>query len=170
MRKGSFVNRFFRKSEQSKADEARLAEFAATIASINRSQATIEFELDGTIITANENFLRTMGYGLAEIQGRHHSLFARADYVGSDDYIKFWRSLNDGQFMAGKFERLGKGGASVWLQATYNPLFDAAGNVYKVIKFATEITAAEHQRIKAEAERLARLIHALPENGLADIA
>ena len=136
-------------------DTARVAEFEATMASIHRSQAVIEFELDGTIITANENFLRTMGYTLSEVKGRHHSMFASPDYAHSPAYKDFWSALNSGQFMAGKFQRIGKGGKDVWIQGAYNPLLDKAGRPYKVIKFATEITAAEHERIQREAERVA---------------
>jgi methyl-accepting chemotaxis protein len=135
------------------ADRGRIAELEATVASIDRSQAMIEFELDGAIITANENFLRTMGYSLAEIQGRHHSMFVSPDYARSSEYREFWRSLNSGQFLAGKFQRVGKGGADVWIQGAYNPLLDAAGRPYKIVKFASEVTKAEHERINAEAER-----------------
>jgi methyl-accepting chemotaxis protein len=133
----------------------RVAELEATVASISRSQAVIEFQLDGTIITANENFLRTLGYTLAEIQGRHHSMFVRPDFANSPEYREFWRSLNGGQFMAGKFQRMGKGGADIWIQGAYNPLLDAAGKPYKITKFATDITRAEHERLKSEAERVA---------------
>src|SRR5579859_5230952 len=88
-----------------------VSELEATVAAIDRSQAMIEFDLDGTIITANENFLRTMGYSLSEVQGRHHSLFVSPEYARSAEYKDFWRGLNSGQFMAGKFQRVGKGGA-----------------------------------------------------------
>ncbi|HEX4179363.1 MAG TPA: methyl-accepting chemotaxis protein [Caulobacteraceae bacterium] len=136
-----------------KLDQGRTLELEATLASISRSQAVIELELDGTIITANENFLRTMGYTLDEIQGRLHSMFVGADYARSVDYKDFWRSLNSGQFMAGKFQRVGKGGRDVWIQGAYNPLLDANGRAYKIVKFAIDITEAEHLQIKAEAER-----------------
>ena len=146
------MNLFGKKQSQS-FDAARVAELEATIASISRSQAVIEFELDGTIITANENFLTTLGYSLSEIKGRRHSMFVRPDYAKTQDYKEFWRSLNDGQFLAGKFQRVGKGGADIWIQGAYNPLLDSAGKPYKIIKFATEITEAEHERIKIEADR-----------------
>jgi methyl-accepting chemotaxis protein len=143
----------FGRREASTVDRTRGADLEATLASIHRSQAVIEFELDGTIITANENFLKTMGYSLGEIQGRHHSLFVSPEYAQSNEYKGFWRQLNSGQFMAGKFQRVGKGGRDVWIQGAYNPLMDAGGRAYKIVKFATEITDAENQRQKVEAER-----------------
>jgi len=135
-------------------EAAHIAEIEATLASIHRTQAVIEFQLDGTIIVANENFLKTVGYALDEIKGRHHSMFADPDYARSPAYAEFWRTLNSGQFMAGKFQRVGKGGKDIWIQGAYNPLLDASGKPYKIIKFATEITEAEHARIRQEAERL----------------
>jgi methyl-accepting chemotaxis protein len=130
-----------------------LAELEATVVAINRSQAVIEFELDGTIITANENFLRTMGYSLAEVQGRHHSMFVSPEYARSPAYKDFWRTLNNGQFLADKFQRVGKGGAEVWIQGAYNPVLDKTGKPYKVIKFAIDITQVEQERARNEADR-----------------
>ena len=116
-------------------------------AAINRVLAVIEFELDGTIITANENFLKTLGYTLEEIQGQHHSLFVEPDYKTSPEYKEFWRALGAGRFQAAEYKRLAKGGREVWIQASYNPVFDTDGKPYKVIKFATEITDTVRQRI-----------------------
>jgi methyl-accepting chemotaxis protein len=134
-------------------DDRREAELAATVAALNRSLAVIEFELDGTIIEANDNFLRTLGYTRAEVVGRHHSMFVSPDYAKSPDYAAFWRTLREGQFLADKYRRIGKGGAEVWIQGSYNPVLDAAGKPYKVIKFASDITEVEHERARREAER-----------------
>jgi len=100
----------------------------------------IEFKMDGTIITANQNFLDAMGYRLDEIQGKHHQMFAPPDLRGSDAYKAFWASLNRGEFQAAEYKRIGKGGREVWIQASYNPILDGAGRPVKVIKFATDIT------------------------------
>ena len=132
---------------------ARINDLEAVVAAIQRSQAVIEFTLDGAIITANENFLATLGYRLDEIQGRKHSLFVDADYAASGEYQAFWRRLNAGEFFADKFRRVGKGGREVWIQGSYNPIFDKHGKVTKVIKFATDITAIELERRQVEAER-----------------
>src|SRR4051794_40046858 len=102
------------------AEAEQLKNLAATVAAVGRAQAVIEFELDGTVITANENFLKTLGYGLAEVVGQHHSLFVDPDFARSAEYQDFWRSLRSGQFSAGKYRRVGKAGVEVWIQATYN--------------------------------------------------
>ncbi|MDQ6953347.1 MAG: methyl-accepting chemotaxis protein [Mariprofundaceae bacterium] len=111
-----------------------------TLAAIDKVMATIEFELDGTIITANHNFLEALSYTLDEVQGQHHRLFVTAEYQESSAYKKFWKKLNKGEFIADKFMRLGKGGKEVWIQASYNPIRNEQGDVYKVIKFATDVT------------------------------
>ncbi|PIT01738.1 histidine kinase [Bradyrhizobium nitroreducens] len=114
---------------------------ASKIAAISRAQAVIEFKLDGTIVTANENFCKTLGYSLSEIEGKHHSLFvAEADRNGTA-YRGFWAALNRGEYQAGEFKRIGKGGREVWILASYNPLLDETGKPYGVVKFATDITA-----------------------------
>ncbi len=113
----------------------------AQVAAIRRSQAVIEFELNGTILWANDNFLNTLGYSLQEIQGRHHSMFVEPAYAESHDYGRFWRELGEGKFQSSEFKRIGRGGKEVWIQATYNPLMDANGVPYKVVKFATDVTA-----------------------------
>ena len=112
----------------------------AQAAAIGRSQAVIEFEMDGTIITANQNFLDAMGYRLDEIQGKHHRMFVTADMRGSAAYQAFWASLNRGEFQAAEYKRIGKGGREIWIQASYNPILNDAGRPVKVIKFATDIT------------------------------
>lgn len=113
---------------------------AEMLKAIDRVQAIIEFELDGTVITANENFLKTLGYSLEEIKGRHHRMFCETDYVSSPEYKAFWEKLARGEFDAGEYKRVGKGGKEVWIQASYNPLFDAAGRPYKVVKFASDVS------------------------------
>lgn len=109
------------------ASENQQSGLEAVMTAIDKSQAVIEFKLDGTIITANQNLLSTMGYSLSEIQGRHHSMFAPPGLAESDGYREFWQTLNQGRFVADKFLRVAKGGREVWLQATYNPVLDAAG-------------------------------------------
>lgn len=127
------------------ASAKRDAELRSQAEAIHRSQAVIEFDLDGTILTANQNFLDVMGYDLAEIQSRHHSMFAEADFAQSREYKEFWAALRRGEFQAGQYKRLGKGGREVWIEASYNPIFDAGGKPYKIIKFATDLTPRKRQ-------------------------
>ncbi|MBP5856711.1 PAS domain-containing methyl-accepting chemotaxis protein [Marivibrio halodurans] len=128
------------------------------VEAISRSQAVIEFELDGTIVRANENFLKTMGYRLEEIVGKHHRMFADPADANSPDYAKFWQDLRGGAFRGGEFRRFAKGGRDVWLQATYNPILDPKGRPFKVVKFAIDITASVLAR--REAERVAAEVDA----------
>lgn len=121
----------------------------ALVQAIERSMAVIEFSLDGQVLRANENFLRTMGYGLAEIVGRHHRMFCAEDYVASSDYSNFWASLGRGQYLSGQFRRINRHGDEVWLEASYNPVFDPDGKPCKVVKFASDITQ-QTQRNLAE--------------------
>jgi methyl-accepting chemotaxis protein len=146
---------FFSAKRTDQASAQRLADLTATVAAIDRSQAMIEFQLDGTIITANKNFLETVGYSLAEIVGRHHEMFVDPAYGCSAEYKAFWASLGRGEFFSDKFQRVGKGGRDVWIQGAYNPIFDAAGRPYKVIKFAVDITQVELERIANETRRKA---------------
>ncbi len=113
---------------------------AGKIAAINRAQAVIEFTPDGIITSANDNFLSAVGYNLDEITGKHHRIFLQAAYAESADYAEFWRRLGSGEFIAGEFERVGKSGQSIWIQASYNPIFDSEGTVISVVKFATDVT------------------------------
>ena len=124
------------------------------MAAIDRSQAVIEFNLDGTIITANENFLLTMGYAIEEIRGAHHRSFMDPEEAASADYAAFWRSLNEGQFVADKFRRLAKGGREVWLQASYNPIIGPDGRPVRVVKLAVDITREQVDSNRREAERI----------------
>lgn len=119
----------------------RDAELAGQVAAIGRSQAVIEFDMDGTIRNANRNFLDTMGYSIEEIKGRHHSIFVDPAYRESSDYRAFWDKLRRGEYQAAEYKRIGKGGREIWLQATYNPILDGAGRPFKVVKFATDVTA-----------------------------
>jgi methyl-accepting chemotaxis protein len=114
---------------------------AAKLDAISRSQAVIEFDLDGTIRMANDNFLQAMGYTLDEIKGQHHRIFATADYAATSEYRKFWDDLRQGRFFAGKIARVGKHGNTVWLEANYNPIFDGQGRLVGVLKCATDITS-----------------------------
>lgn len=107
---------------------------------ISRTQAVIEFNLDGTVIKANDNFLKTMNYQSKEIVGQHHSMFCDATYTKSNDYRMFWEKLNRGEFQSGEFMRFGRGGAEIWINASYAPILDASGRPYKVVKYATDIT------------------------------
>ncbi len=118
------------------------ADAMGQIAAIGKSQAVIHFNLDGTIIDANENFLSAMGYRLDEIKGKHHSLFVSEAHARSDDYRRFWEKLRAGKYDAGEYQRLGKGGREIWIQASYNPIFDMNGKPFKVVKFASDITAS----------------------------
>jgi len=113
----------------------------AQLDAIGRSQATIEFALDGTILTANENFLKALGYGLEEIKGKHHSMFVPADQRGGAAYKAFWSALKSGEFQAAEFKRIAKGGREIWIEASYNPVLDGDGKPVKVVKIATDITA-----------------------------
>ncbi|MBR0698373.1 PAS domain-containing methyl-accepting chemotaxis protein [Bradyrhizobium diazoefficiens] len=118
---------------------------ASKLAAINRAQAVIEFKLDGTVVTANENFCKALGYSLAEIEGKHHSLFMpQADRDGAA-YREFWEKLNRGEYQAGEFKRIGKGGREVWILASYNPVMDDTGKPFGVVKFATDVTAQKLQ-------------------------
>ncbi|MFJ2539947.1 MULTISPECIES: PAS domain-containing methyl-accepting chemotaxis protein [unclassified Pseudomonas] len=117
------------------------SETNAKLQAIDRAMAVIEFNLDGSILTANQNFLTRMGYTLAELKGKHHRLFCPPERVNSSAYEDFWRRLNQGEFFHGQFERIDKRGQTVWLEANYNPVYDAAGRLCKVVKFASDVTA-----------------------------
>jgi len=119
------------------------------IDAINKSQAVIHFNPDGTIITANQNFLATLGYALSEIAGQHHRMFVEDHERNSHAYKAFWDALNRGEFQSGEYKRLGKGGKEIWIQASYNPIVDPVdGKVLKVVKFATDITAGVQERMR----------------------
>lgn len=116
------------------------AENSAFIQALLRSTAVIEFDLGGHVLTANDQFLRGMGYNLAQIKGKHHSLFCDPHEVSQASYKDFWATLNRGEFVASRFKRIDSSGRDVWLEATYNPVHDAQGKLYKIVKFATVVT------------------------------
>jgi len=122
--------------------EAKLrnAEFQGKVEAISKSQAVIEFNLDGTILTANDNFLNTLGYSLGEIQGKHHRMFCEPSYTNTPAYAHFWDKLNRGEFEAAEYKRVGKGGKEIWINASYNPIFNANGKPFKVVKYASDVT------------------------------
>jgi methyl-accepting chemotaxis protein len=116
------------------------SDFAGQVAAAKRSQAVIEFKLDGTVVDANENFLKALGYSLGEIQGKHHSMFVEQKERDSAAYREFWANLNRGEYQAAEYKRIGKGGKEVWIQASYNPILDDKGKPVKVVKFAIDVT------------------------------
>ncbi len=128
------------------ASKLQIAEYEGKIRAIERAQAVIEFELDGTVITANENFLRIFGYKLDDVVGKHHRIFCDTGYAESLDYARFWQKLGRGEYEADEFKRITKDGAEVWLQASYNPIFDMEGRPLKVVKFASDITVEVQKR------------------------
>lgn len=107
---------------------------------LDRSTATISFELDGTIIEANENFLNATGYSLSDIKGRHHEMFCSTELVSSNEYRQFWAKLNHGEYIQGLFERRDAHGNVIWLEASYNPILDENGQLLRILKFASDIT------------------------------
>ena len=123
------------------ARKIKSMEDAGQIAAIGRAQAMIAFEMDGTIVTANDNFLQTLGYTLAEIQGKHHSMFVDPSERDSADYREFWAKLNRGEYQSAEYKRIGKGGKEVWILASYNPVLDEKGKPFRVVKFATDVTS-----------------------------
>jgi methyl-accepting chemotaxis protein len=129
------------------------ADLEGQIVAIGKSQAVIEFNMDGTIIRANDNFLKTLGYELAEVQGKHHRMFVEQVERDSPAYANFWAALNRGEYQSGEFKRVGKGGKEVWIQASYNPILDLNGKPYKVVKYASDITVQALTRMRAERAR-----------------
>lgn len=134
------------------------SEANAKLDAIGRAMAVIEFNLDGTILTANANFLQRMGYSLAQIQGKHHRLFCTPQTAASSQYSDFWRRLNQGEMFSGQFERVDRNGQPVWLEANYNPVYDASGRLCKVVKFASDVTARVQQHA-ADAQSAAQAYH-----------
>jgi methyl-accepting chemotaxis protein len=118
----------------------RNADYAGQIAAVSKAQAVIEFKMDGTVIAANDNFLKALGYTLDEVKGKHHSMFVDDAYRQSADYKEFWAKLNRGEYVADEFKRIGKGGREVWILASYNPILDLSGKPFKVVKYATDVT------------------------------
>ena len=148
------------KVEQEAASHSKLA-------ALDRAMAVIEFDLSGLVLDANANFLNVMGYALTEIKGKQHRLFCENELINSHEYADFWRRLNNGEFFTGQFKRLGKHGRVVWLEASYNPVYDGDGKLIKIVKFASDITervekfeedsrgASRAYHISSETERFA---------------
>jgi methyl-accepting chemotaxis protein len=164
----------FESAAQAKA-RRDMAELRSLEAAVHRSQAVIEFDLDGIILSANENFLSVLGYDLGDIQGRHHRMFVDPGEAASPAYADFWRRLNAGEFFVDRFVRYGKDGRRVVIEASYNPLVDPSGRPYKIVKFATDVTAIEAERAqrrendRIEAEIQARVVRGVRQ-GLAAMA
>ena len=137
-------------------------EFECKLAAIDKAQAIIEFDLQGHVLTANQNFLATLGYELSEIQGKHHRMFCDPEYVTTADYAAFWQKLGRGEHDGGVYRRIGKGGKEVWIHASYNPIFDASGRPYKVVKFASDIT--KQQKFEIEAVRTQNMVDSASTN------
>jgi len=150
------------KRSSSSSDKQKHIELVNMFAAISKSQAVIEFEMDGTIISANDNFLKTLGYSLDEIKGRHHSLFVEDSEKNSADYREFWARLNRGENLPGEYRRIGKGGKQIVIQASYNPIADASGKLVKVVKFASDVT--EMAKSRAEAARISSMMEQAPIN------
>ncbi len=133
------------------AQKLKNADSQGQIDAIGKSQGVIEFAMDGTVITANPNFLSVINYTLDEVKGKHHRLFVDAAYANSNDYRAFWEKLNRGEYDAGEYKRIAKGGKEVWIQASYNPIMDLNGKPYKVVKYASDITAQKNYQLEVEA-------------------
>ncbi len=140
-------------------DQSEIADLKGKVAAVDKVQAVIEFNMDGSIITANDNFLAAMGYSLPEVQGQHHSMFVEPEFKQSLEYRQFWEKLNRGEFEAKEYKRLGKGGKEIWISASYNPILDDAGKPVKVVKFASDITAQKLQN--EENKKVANISNAL---------
>lgn len=126
--------------------DALLDDYRGQVDAIRKSQAVIEFALDGTVLDANDNFLNALGYSLAEVRGKHHSLFVDPAEQAGPEYRAFWERLGRGEYDAGQYRRIGKGGREVWIQASYNPIMDISGRPTKVVKYATDITRIVNER------------------------
>jgi methyl-accepting chemotaxis protein len=135
------------------------ADYSGQIAAISKSQAVIEFNLDGTVISANDNFLQTLGYSLDEIKGSLHSRFVDESFKQSSEYKEFWAKLNRGEYVTGEFKRIGKRGKEIWIQASYNPIADQTGKPFKVVEYATDISVQVNER-----QEMARILEQVNAN------
>ncbi|MFT4925739.1 MAG: methyl-accepting chemotaxis protein [Phenylobacterium sp.] len=156
---GQLLNAIFKMQETLQQQAIVNNDYSAQIEAIGKAQAVIEFNMDGTIRTANANFLATMGYTAAELENQHHSMFAESAVTSSDEYRQFWEQLNRGEYQQGEFQRIDKQGNEVWLQAAYNPILDLDGKAFKVVKFASDITAQKQQAV--ESKKTAEISNAL---------
>lgn len=150
------------KSTKATQDKQKFVEITNLLLAIGKAQAVIEFDMDGTIIVANENFLQTVGYSLDEIQGKHHSMFVEESLKNSAEYREFWSRLNRGENLPGEYVRVGKGGKRIVIQASYNPIPDASGKLVKVVKFASDITQMAAAR--TDAARVQSMMEQAPIN------
>ncbi len=129
-------------------------EFAAKLMGLGRTWSTVEYKMDGTIITANKNFLALFGHTLSNIVGRHHNIFVDAEYAKTNEYREFWSKLNRGESIAQKFKRKGAGGKDIWIQTNYVPLLNSVGKPFKVVNFMSDVTAMEVEREAQMAEQV----------------
>ena len=138
----------------------RNSEFESKVAAVDQGMAVIEFDLDGKVLQANDNFLRAMGYSLREIVGQHHSMFCSPDYILSEEYRDFWLKLNKGERFTGRFHRVGKFNRDVWIQATYSPILDLKGQPMRVVKYAHDVTdqVKLEQQIKSKTDDMNRTV------------
>jgi methyl-accepting chemotaxis protein len=137
---------------------AQEAAARSKLVALDRAMAVIEFDLSGNVLTANENFLNVMGYGLTELKGKHHRMFCESSLKNSIEYTDFWRRLNAGEFFSGQFKRIGKHGRVLWLEASYNPVYDADGKLIKIVKFASDITERV-EKFEADSRGASRAYH-----------
>ncbi|MDM4770787.1 methyl-accepting chemotaxis protein [Solimonas sp. SE-A11] len=150
------------------AQKQQTADFAGQLAALSKAQAVIEFTLEGKIISANENFLKTVGYTQEEVFGQHHRMFVDPDYRESVEYRVFWEKLGRGEYDAGQYKRFGKNSREIWLQASYNPILDLNGKPFKVVKYATDITAQIHaaQALQTSVEQTQGVVSAAKQGDL----
>lgn len=146
------VKRIVKYASDITAEKLRNADYKGQIEAINKSYAVIQFKPDGTIITANDNFLNAVGYKLEEIQGKHHRIFVSETYAKSEEYKQFWQRLAKGEFFSAEYQRFTKDGKEIWIQATYNPILDMNGAPFKVIKYASDITAQKLKSAEAASQ------------------
>ena len=144
------------------------ADYEGQISAISKAQAVIEFTLDGKILNANDNFLKTLGYSLGEVKGQHHSMFVDPVYRQSAEYRMFWDKLGRGEYDAGQYKRIGKGGAEIWIQASYNPILDVNGKPFKVVKYATDVTTSvkASQALQQAVQQVQDVVEAAKTNDL----
>jgi methyl-accepting chemotaxis protein len=157
-----------RKKRESPGETAALQECKAKLEAISRFQAVIEFETDGTIITANDNFLRAMGYSIGDIAGRHHRMFMESSEREAQSYRQFWAALKQGEFQAGRFRRIRSDGSPIWLYAMYYPINGPTGVPAKVVKFASDIT--DQVATEAQANEIALSVTTIIEEMTATIS
>jgi methyl-accepting chemotaxis protein len=153
----------------------RNAEYEGKVSAISKAQAVIEFDMQGHVLTANDNFLSVMGYYIEDIKGEHHRMFVEGDYATSADYKRFWQKLNRGEFDGGRYKRIGNNKKTIWIQATYNPIMDLNGKPYKIVKFATDITEQVNleesvaARAEADGAKIKRLLESVERAAAGDL-